>query len=157
MSNSTPKQLRFPTMEGMTVRGNFDGGAMSSDFGPMILRGIDNQIGLTERLSQAFNDTRHPSYIDHTMRDLFAQRIYQISCAYEDGNDANSLRTDPIFKMGLDRLPLDPKTDLASAPTFSRLENAASSKDIYRLAKAFGDQFISSYPSVSAKLSRYLI
>ncbi len=145
MSDSIPKQLRFPTMDGMTVRGDFDGGALSSDFGPMILRGVDSQIGLTERLSLAFNDTRHPSYIDHTIRDLFAQRIYQISCAYEDGNDANTLRNDPVFKMGLNRLPLDPNTDLASAPTFSRLENSATTKDILRLAKAFVDQFIDSY------------
>jgi hypothetical protein len=74
-----------------------------------------------------------------------AQRIYQIGCAYEDGNDANTLRSDPLFKLGLDHRPLDTETDLASAPTFSRLENAASTQDIYRVTQAFVDQFIASY------------
>lgn len=68
MSESAPEQLRFPPVAGLTVRGDFDGGALSSDFGPMILRGVDRQIGLTERLSAAINDQRHPSYVTHPMR-----------------------------------------------------------------------------------------
>jgi len=146
MSKSTQEQLRFPPVDGLTVRGEFDGGALSSDFGPMILRGVDRQIGLTERLARAYDDQRHPSYIIHELQALFAQRIYQIACAYEDGNDANALRSDPMFKLGLEHRPLDEQADLASAPTFSRLENAASRKDIYRMAQAFVDQFIASYP-----------
>lgn len=145
MSDSTPYQLRFPPVDGLTVRGDFDGGAMSSDFGPMILRGVDHHIGLTRRLAAAFDDQRHSSYIQHNLQSLFAQRIYQVACAYEDGNDANTLRTDPLFKLGLGRKPLDSEADLASAPTFSRLENAASTRDIYRIAQAFVDQFIASY------------
>lgn len=107
MNHSTQETLRFPPVDGLTVRGAFDGGALSSDFGPLRRRGIDRQIGLTERLAQAFRDTRHPSYISHSVRALFAQRPYQIACAYEDGNDANALRTDPMFKLGLERRPLD--------------------------------------------------
>jgi len=145
VSKSTPEQLRFPPVAGFTVRADFDGGAMSSDFGPMILRGVDRQIGLTERLAEAIDDKRHPSYIDHALRDLLAQRIFQVASAYEDGNDANTLRTDPLFKLGVERKPLDADTDLASASTFSRLENAATTKDVYRLAKAFVDRFIASY------------
>jgi len=145
MNYSTPEQLRFPPVKGLTVRADFEGGALSSDFGPLLLRGIDRQIGLTERLAKAFQDRRHPSYIEHTLQDLFAQRSYQVACAYEDANDANALRSDPLFKLGLDRLPLADGNDLASAPTFSRLENAATTKDIYRIAQAFVDQFIASY------------
>ena len=145
MSKSTPEQLRFPPVAGLSVRGDFDGGAMSSDFGPMILRGVDHQIGLTERLANAFNDRRHPSYTDHPLRTLFAQRIFQVASGYEDGNDANVLRADPMFKLAAERTPLDADTDLASASTFSRLENAATTKDVYRLAKAFLDQFLASY------------
>jgi len=142
---STQEQLCFPPVAGLTVRGSFDGGALSSDFGPMVLRSIDRQIGLTERLANAFQDRRHPSYITHTIRELFAQRTYQVACAYEDGNDANALRSDPMFKLGLDRKPLDADNDLASAPTFSRLENAATPQDLFRLAQAFVDHFIASY------------
>jgi len=144
VSKSTAEQLRFPPVAGLTVRGDFDGGAMSSDFGPMILRGIDHQIGLTECLANAFNDRRHPSYTDHPLRTLFAQRIFQVASGYEDGNDANALRADPMFKLGAERTPLDADTDLASASTFSRLENAATTKDIYRLAEAFLDRFVAS-------------
>ena len=145
MTYSTPEQLRFPPVEGLTVRGDFEGGALSSDFGPLLLRGVDRQIGLTECLAAAFQDQRHPAYLTHPLQDLFAPRLYQIACAYEDGNDANALRTDPVFKLGLERLPLEAAADLASAPTLSRLENAATRQDIYRLAVAFIDQFIASY------------
>ncbi|WP_297532493.1 transposase, partial [Thalassolituus sp.] len=61
----------------VSIRGHFDGGAMSSDFGALLLSGIDRQIGLTERLSHAFSDQRHESYITHVMQDLLRQRIYQ--------------------------------------------------------------------------------
>jgi hypothetical protein len=145
MPNSNSEQLRFPAVDGLTVRGDFSGGALSSDFGPLLLSGIDRQIGLTKRLAAAFDDRRHPSYIEHDLRDLLAQRIFQVACAYEDGNDANALRTDPMFKLGLDHRPLDEDNDLACAATFSRLENAASTKDIYRIAQAFVDQFIAGY------------
>lgn len=147
MSDSTPKQLRFPTLNGFTVRADFDGGALSSDFGPLLLRGVDQQIGLIPRLSAAIKDQRHPSYIDHSLDDLLSQRIFQVACGYADANDANSLRNDPLFKMSAGRKPLDPDEDLASAPTFSRLENAVTSRDLYRMAEAFVDQFITSYAS----------
>ena len=62
MNNFNPQQLRFPTVAGLTVRGDFEGGALSSDFGPLLLRGVDRQIGLTARLAAAFQDHRHPSY-----------------------------------------------------------------------------------------------
>lgn len=145
MKQFTQETLCFPPVDGLTVRGEFDGGAFSSDFGPMILRGIDRQIGLTQRLAHAFRDSRHPSYIPHSLQTLFAQRTYQIGCAYEDGNDANALRTDPLFKLGLEWRPLDEATDLASAPTFSRLENAATPQALHRMAQAFVDQFIAGY------------
>jgi hypothetical protein len=59
----------------LTVRGYFYGGSMSSDFGPLLLHGVDRQIGLTGRLAAAFDDQRHPSYITHPLRDLIGQRL----------------------------------------------------------------------------------
>ncbi len=70
MSKSTQEQLRFPPVYGLTLRGEFDGGALSSDFGPMILRGVDRHIGLSERLAAAFDDKRHPAYITHSLREF---------------------------------------------------------------------------------------
>lgn len=64
MTQSTPEQLRFPAINGLTVRADFNGGALSTDFGPLILSGVDRQIQLTHQMAEAFNDQRHPSYID---------------------------------------------------------------------------------------------
>jgi hypothetical protein len=75
MGNSIPIQLRFPSAAGFTVRAEFDGGAMSSDFGAILLRGTDLQIGLIPRLAGAIHDKRHASYIDHPLADLLRQRI----------------------------------------------------------------------------------
>ncbi|MBK8359576.1 MAG: IS1380 family transposase [Comamonadaceae bacterium] len=151
MADAIPTQLRFPTSAGFTIRAEFDGGAMSSDFGAILLRGTDLQIGLTSRLASAIDDKRHASYIDHSMVDLLRQRIFQTASGYADGNDSNTLRRDPMFKLAAGRAPLDEGSDLASGSTLSRLENSVSTKDIYRLAKSFVEAFISSYaqaPSV---------
>jgi hypothetical protein len=152
MSYSSPTQLCFPPVSGQTIRADFEGGALSSDFGALLLRGVDRQIGLTERLAAAIRDKRHQSYIDHPLRDLLAQRIYQMASGYADANDANNLRHDPLFKLGVDRLPLDPAQDLASAPTFSRLEHQIDRKDLYRLTTAFVDHFLASYPEPPAAI-----
>src|SRR4030095_10047492 len=152
MSYSTPEQLCFPPIAGYTIGADFDGGALSSDFGALLLRGIDRQLGFTERLAAAVRDKRHPSYIDHPLRDLFAQRIYQIASGYADGNDANRLRHDPMCKLSVERVPLDPGQALASAPTFSRLEHSVTRTDLYRLKHAFVDHFIASYPEPPAAI-----
>lgn len=150
MENFTPTQLRFPSSAGFTIRADFDGGAMSSDFGAVLLRGIDLQMGLIDRLAGAIRDKRHPSYIDHTLTDLLRQRIFQTASGYADGNDANTLRRDPMFKLAAGRAPLDEGNDLASGPTLSRLENSVSRQDIYRLAQSFVDAFIASYAKAPA-------
>ena len=145
MIDSISEPLRFPPVSGLTVRADFDGGALSSDFGPLILQGVNRQTGLIGGLAEAIHDARHPAYVDHQLPDLLAQRIYQIGCGYEDGNDANSLRSDPLFKLGVGRAPLNEDNHLASASTLSRLENAVSARDIYRMAQAFIDAFVASY------------
>jgi len=152
MLYSTPEQLRFPPIAGSTVRADFEGGALSSDFGALLLRGIDRQIGLTARLAAAVQDKRHPCYIDHPLRDLLAQRISQIASGYADGNDANSLRHAPMFKLSVERSPLEPEQHLASAPTFSRLEHSVDRKDLYRLTQALVDHFIASSPEPPAAM-----
>ena len=146
--NSTPEQLRFASIPGCSIRADFAGGGLSSDLGPLLLKGVDRQIGLTERVCAAINDTRHPGYITHSLHDILKQRIYQIASGYEDGNDCNSLRHDPVFRLGVGAKPFD--TDeaegaLASGSTISRFEHAVDSKDIYRLSEALVDQFIAGY------------
>src|SRR5215217_1511034 len=149
MADCSPKQLCFPPIVGQTIRADFEGGALSSDCGALLLRGIDRQVGLTERLATAIHDKRHQSYIDHPLRDLLAQRLYQIAAGYAD---ANSLRRDPMFKLGVERPPLDPTHNLASAPTFSRLEHQIDRQDLYRLTRPFVDHFIASYAAPPAAI-----
>src|SRR5919201_777846 len=152
MLNSSPEQLCFPPVAGHTLRADFAGGALSSDFGPLLLRGVDRQIGLTERLATAIHDQRHLSSMDHPLRDLLAPRRYQVDSGSADGNDAKSLRHDPVFKLGVERLPMDATQDLASAPTFSRLEHRVDRKDVYRLTTAWVDQCIASYAEPPAAI-----
>jgi len=111
MADGSPTPLCFPPIAGQTIRADSEGGALSSDFGALLRRGIDRQIGLTERLATAIHDKRHQSSMDHPLRDLLAQRIYQIAAGYTDANDANSLRRDPMCKLGVERPPLDPTHD----------------------------------------------
>jgi len=70
----------------------------------------------------------------------------------QDGNDANSLRHDPMFKLGAARLPFDDAAALASAATISRFEHAARRQDIYRVSEALIEQFIASFASAPKSL-----
>jgi len=146
--NSTAEQLRFASIPGCTIRADFAGGGLSSDLGPLLLQGVDRQINLTERLCLAVRETRHAGYIRHTLHDLLKQRIYQIASGYEDGNDCNALRHDPVFRLGVGRRPFDADGAdgaLASGSTISRFEHAVNARDIYRISEALVEQFIAGY------------
>lgn len=145
VADSTPAQLRFPPAAGFTVRADFTGGEVSSDLGALVLSAVDARIGLIERLTQAIRDSRDPRYITHSLRDLLTQRVFQMASGYEDGNDANALRHDPLFKLAAGRAPLDADTALACGATHSRLEGSLRRSDIYRLARALVEQFIAGY------------
>ena len=131
-ADSTPEQLRFPAIPGYTVRADFTGGERSSDLGAAILGTVDRRIGMIDRLTAAITDLRDARYVTHSLRDLLIQRIFQIACGYEDGNDANTLRRDPMFKLAAERAPLDTDNLLACGATQSRMENALRRSDLYR-------------------------
>jgi hypothetical protein len=152
MRYSNPEQLCFPPVAGQTLRADFEGGALSSDVGALLLRGIDRQMGLTQRLAAAIHAKRHQSSIDPPLRDLLAQRISQLASGYADANDAKHLRHDPGFTLGVERPPVDPTHDWASAPTFSRLEPHIDRQDLSRLTQAFVDHFIASYAAPPAAI-----
>ena len=78
----------------MTAR--FDGGYVSSDGGGLLLREVDRRIGLTERLARCFVDYRSASSVEHDVRALLAQRVYGLALGYEDLNDHDELRRDPV-------------------------------------------------------------
>ncbi len=123
---------------------DFDGGRLSSDAGLVLLKDPDEQLGLTRDLAAVLSDPRDPRRVNFTCHDLLKQRVLQIAAGYEDANDANTLRHDPIFKLMLDRLP-ESGAPLASQPTISRFENRVSRTELYRMARVLVDQFIASY------------
>jgi len=139
-----PAPLPLVPVGGKAVDLDFDGGRLSSDAGLVLLKDIDAQLGVTRNLAAVLSDPRDPRRINFTLEDLIKQRVFQIAAGYEDANDANTLRDDPIFKLRLDRLP-ESGAPLASQPTMSRFENRISRTELYRMALEWLHQFIASY------------
>lgn len=121
----------------------FDAPEISSDGGALLLREIDDQLGLTAALAAGIPDERDPTRVLHNRLEQTRQRIYQIALGYEDGNDAERLRLDPLLKTVCDRTPHDP-IDLSSQPTLSRLENAPDCRALRRLARVLERLYVAS-------------
>ena len=115
MRHSTPEQLRFPPIAGSTVRADFEGGALSSDFGALCCVASTARLASPHALPLLCR-TSGIRPLSTTLRDLLAQRIYHIASGYADGNDANSLRHDPLFKLSVERLPLESAQDFGECP-----------------------------------------
>src|SRR5262247_1871448 len=141
-----PAPLPLLPVGGKAVDLDFDGGRLSSDAGVVLLKDIDDQLGLTRHLAAMLSDPRDARRVNFTLHDLLKQRVFQMAAGYEDANDSNTLRDDPIFKLMLDRLP-ETGAPLASQPTISRFENRVSRTDLYRMALVLVDQFLASYVS----------
>jgi hypothetical protein len=116
---------------------------LSSDAGLLAIRQFDERLGFTRAFADALDDPRDPELIDHTVLEMVRSRVYGILADYEDQNDHDTLRADPVFKLLADRSPAD--DDLASQPTLSRFENAISIRSLQRLRDVFLDQFIASF------------
>lgn len=122
----------------------FDGGRLSSDGGMLLLRGVEQQLGIAERLAACVLDRRDPSRIDHGIIEMLRLRMFLIAAGYEDADDCDALRDDPAFKLAVGRLP-ETGAALCSQPTMSRLENAPSRIEIARMMAAMADLFCASY------------
>lgn len=116
---------------------------LTSDAGLLPLRQFDERVGLTRQFAQALHDPRDPDLIEHSFADMARMRIFGILAGYEDQNDHDTLRTDPVFKLVAGRSPQD--ADLASQPTLSRFENQIDIPSLKRLRTVFLEQFIASF------------
>jgi hypothetical protein len=119
------EQLQFSCVERRRVVVAFDGGTVSSDAGALLLGRTDAAIGLIDRLAGCFIDERDPDLIEHTVRTLIGQRVFGMALGYEDLNDHESLRHDPVFGALLGKLTPTRRTDcaaLAGKSTLNRLE-----------------------------------
>jgi hypothetical protein len=136
--------LPFATLNGRRVEADFSGGALTTDAGALLLREADRRLGLLDALDRCLPDPRDPDLITHPQRALLAQRVFGIATGYEDLNDHQRLRHDPLWQALADYDP-DPQQPLASAPTLCRLENRASRAALFRMACALVEQFIASH------------
>lgn len=162
MSNSLGmnNQLKLGKIKGRQVIANFEGGQITSDAGIILIAELDKNKKIIERFADCFQDYRSSSYINYSVNQLLAQRVYGIILGYEDVNDHDNLRYDPALAIALERLNfIEPnQTLLAGKSTINRLEycpetiiNQAKSRyhkiehDQKKIEKVFVDIFLESY------------
>ena len=119
-------QLEFEGFDGRRVVAAFDAGAVTSDAGAVLLRETDRAIRLIERVAACFSDGRDPGQLIHALPTLVGQRIVAIALGYEDVNDHDTLRRDPVLALFSDQLQPKRKdcAPLAGKSTMNRLEHA---------------------------------
>jgi hypothetical protein len=122
----------------------FDAPQISSDGGALLLRQMDDRLGLSERLAALLPDERDPSKVKHNRQEQVRQRLYQIALGYADCNDASRLRHDPLLKSVCDRTPQ--AGGLSSQPTLSRLENAVGARTLRIVLREIEEQYVRSFP-----------
>ena len=123
--------LLFQDLGSRKVVADFSGGILSSDGGALLLRQVDANLGMTRVLAECFSDFRHPALVDHSVQQMLAQRIYGLALGYEDLNDHERLRLDPLLATACEKLdplgedrfnPAHRGVALAGASTLNRLE-----------------------------------
>jgi len=139
MPNCTVEPVDLGRVGRRVIEAAFDGGDIVSDGGVLLLRQVDQRIGLTKSIARVFDDRRRRASVAHSMRDMLAQRIYGLCCGWEDVCDHNVLRRDLALQTAVGRAD-----DLASAPTLSRLETSATRGHAAALHGVLLEQFIAS-------------
>ena len=114
------------------------------------LREVERRLGLADRLAACLKDPRAPERVVHRLAEIIRFRMLMIAAGYEDGNDADALRADPMFKLALDRLPGD--EELCSQSTISRLENLPDVRALLRLGRALVEQYCASFRQVPKRI-----
>jgi hypothetical protein len=136
---------------GKPIIARFDGGQLSSDGGVLALREIESRLGIAERLSACVADPRAAGRVVHGIADILRFRMLMIAAGYADGNDADSLRHDPAFKLALGHLP--DGAALCSQPTISRLENLPRPRDLLRMGQAMVGLYCASFRQVPSRIT----
>jgi hypothetical protein len=141
----------FSNLGRQKIQADFAGGTLTSDAGGLLLREVDRQLGLIEALADCLTDPRDPAKIRHDQRTMLAQRIFGIALGYEDLNDHDELRRDPLFSVLAEKRPR-PEEPLASSPTLCRLENRVDRKALARISAVLVEQFIASFDAPPKEL-----
>jgi hypothetical protein len=143
MVDSTPLLPGLSPVQGKAIVARFDGGRLSSEGGLLALREIEHRLGVADRLAACLTDPRAPARVEHRLAEIIRFRMLMIAAGYADGNDADTLRRDPMFKLALERLPSD--DELCSQSTISRLENLPDTRALLRLGRALIEQYCASF------------
>jgi hypothetical protein len=133
MTDCTTEPLRFSSLKRKSIQADFRGGRLTSDGGALLLREVDRSVGLIDAINACIRDPRNPFCTVHSQRTLLAQRIFGIALGYEDLNDHQSLREDPLFQV-LSERGVRADRPLASPPTLCRLENRVDRQALGRIA-----------------------
>ena len=144
MTDCNHQALPFASIGPKAVVADFQGGRLTTDAGALLLRELAERTGLFRALDAAIPDPRDPVLIVHEQRALIAQRVVAIALGYEDLNDHQALRTDPVLQLAAGKLP-DAEAALASPPTLCRLENRIGRATLARVAEALVDQFLAAH------------
>lgn len=162
-------QLEFQGLTRRTVVASFDGGTLSSDGGVLLLAEVDRRLGLLEQFAACFKDHRNPALVEHSIEELVRQRVFGLALGYEDLNDHDELRTDPLLASvvgkadptGSDRRQeQDRGKPLAGKSTLNRLEWGTVKQDRYRrisldteaVDRFFVDVFLAAHPQAPTEI-----
>lgn len=151
MSDHAPFLPGLSAVGGKPVHVAFDGGRLTSDAGVLLLAEIERRLGLAERLARCLADPRDPERVRHSLAEMIRFRALLIAAGYADANDCDALRTDPVFKMAVGRLP-ESGEDLCSQPTMCRLENLPSPIALKRMMAAMIELFCDSFGEVPRRI-----
>ena len=151
MTDDTLLPFDLPAVSRKKVTADFAGGSISSDGGLVLLRGAERRLGLAETLAGCIREWRDPARTVHSLRAMLRFRMFAIACGYEDADDCDDLRGDPLFKLAVGQAP-ESGRDLCSQPTMSRLENAPSLSEVGRLTAALVDIFCRSFDAPPAAI-----
>ena len=151
MTECTGKPLVFSRFKRQKIVADFDDGRLTSDAGALLLREADRRTGLTQALAECIADPRDPAKVRHDLRTMLVQRIDGIALGYEDLNDHQTLRTDPLMSLLAEQRP-DPDRPLASPSTPCRFENAVNRQSLVRMSQVFVDHFLASYDQPPAEI-----
>jgi len=147
MPKCTDGTIGFGRLGRRVIEANFEGGDIGSDGGVLLLKRVDERIGLSRAAAAVLSDPRDPTRITHSLRDLLAQRIYGLCCGYEDLNDHDALRDDLLMQTAVGRVEA-----LASPPTLSRLETRATRAQAVALHGVLVEQFIAGHKTAPSEL-----
>jgi hypothetical protein len=141
------KRLVFSSTKGRQVEADFTGGQVSSDGGLLLAREVDRKLGLIRGVASRLSDQRQSGKVVHEAETMLRQRVMGLIGGWEDINDAQTLRHDPVHQIAADS-----ETELASAPTLCRFENQQARTAAWAVNAELVEQFIASHRQAPAVL-----